>query len=371
MSKLLIIGAGCSRNYSQGTSNVAGLSSPLDSDFFQMAKKIILQGFIDPTLLPMIELLVDDLRRLYGYEPPDLNTVSLFGDEQRIGKLAYEQFLEVLDDKRLSLEKVMTQLSLEKEIFLRLPPFLGYGGNGKAESSDLLAPLVELIATTISKALEGPHCLKHLKLANSLKRGDAVVSFNYDILMDNALRNSNKLTDSGYLIPFQGIFENGCWEKPVEKISDVVLLKLHGSMNWLHCLNCNSYLLMRSAKISSWDASLPKKCPNCEEFNCFERVIVPPLLTKNYSAQPIEYLWRQANKYVSRTREIVIIGYSFPPTDFAAEALLRIALLYTLQKQIRFTVVNPDKTVFERFAMTFNSSNVEWIRSLEEYLDTL
>ena len=90
MSKLLIIGAGCSRNYSQGTSNVAGLASPLDNDFFHMAKKIILQDFIDATFLPMIELLVDDLRRLYGYEPPNIDTISLFGDEQRIGKPAYE-----------------------------------------------------------------------------------------------------------------------------------------------------------------------------------------------------------------------------------------------------------------------------------------
>lgn len=371
MSKLLIIGAGCSRNYSQGTSNVAGLASPLDNDFFQMAKKIILQRVIDPTLLPMIELLVDDLRRLYGYEPPDLNTVSLFGDEQRIGRPAYERFLEVLDDKRLSLEKVMTQLSLEKEIFLRLPPFLGYGENGKVNYSDLMAPLVELVAITISKALEGPPCLKHSKLANSMERGDAVLSFNYDILMDNALRNSNKLTDGGYLVPFQRISENGGWERPEYNASDVVLLKLHGSMNWLHCINCNSYLLMRSEKIGPWDVSLPKYCPNCEEPNCYERVIVPPLLTKNYSAQPIDYLWRQANKYVSRVREIVILGYSFPPTDFAAETLLRSSLLYNLQNETHFTVVNPDPVVFERFAKTFNSSKVDWVNSLEAYLDML
>lgn len=88
-----------------------------------MAKKVILQGGVDPTLLPMIDQLIDDLRRLYGYDPPDQNTVSILGNEQRriIGEPEYERFLEVLDDKRLSLEKVMTQLSLEKEIFLRLP----------------------------------------------------------------------------------------------------------------------------------------------------------------------------------------------------------------------------------------------------------
>jgi hypothetical protein len=371
MSKLLIIGAGCSRNYSQSISTMTGLESPLDSDFFRMAKKVILHGLIDPNLMQMIDLLIDDLRRLYGYEPPDLNTVSLLGNEQRIGQPAYERFIEVLDDKRLSLEKVMTQLSLEKEIFQHLPPFLGFGGNEKDKNSDLLAPLIELIAITISKALEGPPCLKHSRLANSMERGDAVISFNYDILMDNALRNSNKITDSGYLLPLQRVSDNGYWRRPEETTSDVTLLKLHGSMNWLHCINCNSYLLMRSEKVGSWDASHPKFCPNCQEPASLNRVIVPPMLTKDYSSQPIDYLWRQAGKCVSRVRDIVILGYSLPPTDFAAEALLRIALLYSLQKEIHFTIVNPDETVFERFSKTFNSSKIEWKSSLEAYLDTL
>jgi hypothetical protein len=371
MSKLLIIGAGCSRNYSQSNSTITGLESPLDSDFFRMAKKVILHGLIDPALMGMIDLLIDDLRRLYGYEPPDLNTVSLLGNEQRIRQPAYERFIEVLDDKRLSLEKVMTQLSLEREIFLRLPPFLGFGESEKDNNSDLLAPLIELVTITISKALEGPPCLKHSKLADSLERGDAVISFNYDILMDNALRNSNMLTDSGYLFPLQKVSDNGHWRRPEETTSDVTLLKLHGSMNWLHCINCNSYLLMRSGKIGSWDASLPKLCPNCQEPASFERVIIPPVLTKDYSSQPIDYLWRQAGKCVSRARDIVILGYSLPPTDFATEALLRIALPYSLQKKIRFTIVNRDRKVFERFSETFSSSKIEWKSSLEAYLDTL
>jgi hypothetical protein len=94
-------------------------------------------------------------------------------------------------------------------------------------------------------------------------------------------------------------------------------------------------------------------------------------LSKNYSVQPIDYLWRKAGEYVSRVREIVILGYSFPHTDFATETLLRSALLYSLQKEVRFTLVNPDKKVFERFAEAFSSSRVDWKSSLEEYFDTM
>jgi hypothetical protein len=321
-----------------------------------MAKRVILQGQVNSDLLFMIDGIIHDLHRLYGYEPD--------GSYSEINAPKTENFYEVLDDKRLSLEKVMTEISLENEIFLRMPPFYGYRQTSKTfDGADRLAPLIELVAITISKALEGPPCSKHMKLSDSLKTGDVVISFNYDILMDNALRNSRKLTDYGYLVPFQ---------KAEDAPSEVTLLKLHGSMNWLHCSYCGSYFLTRSKKMCEWYVSLPRTCPKCNQSNVYlERVIIPPLLTKDYSTQPMEYLWSEAERQLHRAREIVVIGYSFPHTDFATEALFRIGLPWTAQRQTRFTVVNPDKNVFERFSRAFNTPKVEWVNSLDEYLDTL
>ena len=85
----------------------------------------------------------------------------------------------------------------------------------------------------------------------------------------------------------------------------------------------------------------------------------------------MKYLWGQANRYVARAREIIIIGYSFPPTDFATEALLRISLPWGIQRQTRFVVVDPKKEVYERFKTMFKSSVVEWKSSLKEYLDSI
>lgn len=330
-----------------------------------MAKKVILRGRIEPNLLIMLDGMIRDLHRLYGYKP--------FGVHSGIRARDAERFLEVLDDKRLSLEKVMTELSLERGIFLRLPPFYGYRRNSNSpDLFDSLAPLIELVAITISRALEGPPCSKHIKLAESLKTGDMVISFNYDILMDNALRNSGKLTDYGYLVPFQKAFDGQQWTRSDDAPSNIVLLKLHGSMNWLHCSYCGSYFLMRSEKMGSWYASLPRDCPKCRGSSLYlERVIIPPLLTKDYSSQPMDYVWSEAERRLSRVGKIVVIGYSFPPTDFATETLLRIGLPWTRQKEIRFTVVNPDKEVFERFSRAFSESTVEWIGSLEEYLGAL
>lgn len=364
--KLLIIGAGCSRNYSKGTSNIQGLESPLDSNFFKMAKKVILNSRLESNLAMLIEGLVHNLHRLYGYEALEVKNWINTADAS--------EFLAVFDDDRLGLEKVMTQLIFENEIFQRMPPLDGYyqAENRTVSVDDSPKALIELVALTISKALEGPVCSEHTKLANSMSQGDAVISFNYDILMDNALRETERLTDCGYLVPFHGVLDGREQRKTDDSPSDVAMLKLHGSLNWLHCSFCDSNFLNRSEKISSEYATLPNSCPYCGESNVyFQRVIVPPLLTKDYSLQPLKYLWSRANRYVARAREIVIIGYSFPATDFATEALLRDSLPWDIQKDTHFVIVNTNDEVFDRFKKTFSSSEVEWKGSLKEYLDAI
>jgi hypothetical protein len=368
--KLLIIGAGCSKNYSQGSSQIQGLASPLDNDFFRMAKKVLLSGKVESDFLLRIQNLILSLQSLYGYNL-DFGEDMLKTDWIRTE--SGQRALDVLDDKRLSLEKVMTQLNLENEVFQPMPSDYGYPR--KTNSSDYeysLAELFELVAITIEEALKGDVCPEHLRLANSLGQGDAVISFNYDLLMDNALRKAQKLTDSGYFLPFHKALGDSGWESLQNTPSDVSMLKLHGSLNWLHCSYCNSYLLTRSEKMGSWSSLKTKNCPICGESNYYlERVIVPPLLAKDYSVHPLKYLWNRAIRQVTISKEIVIIGYSFPPTDFGTEALLRWGLSGDFQKRVRFTVVDPKEAVYERVKDAFNSSTVVWKKSLAEYFESV
>jgi hypothetical protein len=364
--KLLIIGAGCSQNYVQSNSNIDGLVSPLDNNFFKMARKVLLNTKLEHGLAIQVEGIVHQLHRLYGYDAFDI--------QDWVNTPSASKFLEVLEDDRLGLEKVMTQLILENEVFQRMPPINDYyqGNNRAIDFDDSPFALIELVALTISKALQGPVCSEHIKLANSLSEGDTVISFNYDILMDNALRVTEKFTDCGYLVPFQRVTDGQNWRRADEAASDVILLKLHGSLNWLHCSYCNSTFLNRFEKINPEYSSFPKNCPNCGQSNAyFQRVIVPPLLAKDYSLQPMKYLWSQANRYVARAREVVIIGYSFPPTDFATETLLRDSFPWSAQRETHFVIVDPKEEVYDRFRKVFNSSVVEWKGSLKEYFDSI
>lgn len=363
MSKLYILGAGCSRNYTEGTTNIPGLASPLDNDFFKMAKRVITNRTLDLLLSQSIDGLVRDLCRMYGCNPEE------HPGEHRA--TSDEKYLAVFDNPYLSLENVMTTLSLESDLFLKPFYLYGYPMASMFHSSTRLAPLVELIAITIAEALRGPICKKHKELAEGMQPGDVIFSYNYDILMDNALRALDKLTDNGYMLSFRGVFNNIEWTKSEERDSPVSILKLHGSLNWIRCSFCSSNFLLRHQKIGEWIETVPEICPKCgaEKFY-IERVIVPPLLTKNYSDPNINYLWLEAHRSIRKIDEIIIIGYSLPPTDFASETLFRTGGFWETRKEIAVTVVNPNKEVVDRFSKIFDPSKITWKQSLDDYLST-
>ena len=361
MSKLVIIGAGCSSIYDESVTTIPALKCPVDSNFFSMAKKVIMHAST-LTLDQTIDGIISDIWRLYG---PRLR------DEKSLGQRFSEENLSILDQAGLGLENVMTTLSLEQDLVLKSSQFFGYPTN--FIGMDYLAPLKELIALTISEALRGPPCKKHKKLVEGFEKGDIVLSYNYDILMDRALRNSGKFNDNGYLIPFQKVLVDGAWIGNNEIDSPIKLLKMHGSLNFIRCSSCFSSLLLRDEKIGDWYSTYPQVCPVCQrEGNLYmQRLLVPPLLTKNYSDPTIGFVWSEAFRRLQKVDEILVIGYSLPPTDFASEALLRASFPFGKHEHIPVTVVDLKEEVANRFKRIFNPANVTWKTSVDDYLQSL
>jgi len=156
-----------------------------------------------------------------------------------------------------------------------------------------LSTLIELISFTLLYAQKGPICDKHYNLAKKLNKGDIVISFNYDTILDDALQKAGKLTDSGYLVEFSKVFKNKTWESPEQKESEVNLLKLHGSLNWNRCKRCKLNFLLKSISVESrldMFNYLNPKCIRCDT-NSVELVLIPPLIGKNYHEFGVDYLW--------------------------------------------------------------------------------
>ncbi len=354
---LYILGAGCSWNYDQCVSPIPGLRPPLNSDFFKVAKRIVDKYGLEAKYGgPIIGFghLMRDINELYGY-----------GDS--------EEDTTVLDDPRLTLEGVMNHFYLEHQIFDERSQF----GTSSASSSSRTNALNELLVYTLAETLEGPPCRKHAKLASSLNPGDVVWNFNYDLLMDNALYGLNKMSDSGYVMRFDYTLTTGGWRETSDSHSDVIVLKLHGSMNWLRCGQCGRNLLLREQKsVSAFSSTILGGgivCPKCESKSLADlhRVIVPPAGLKNFLDMDIRYLWRTAPSCCKNTKRIVVIGYRFSDVDYELEMLLRTMVQNkTLKANTPITIVNPKPDmVRDKFASIFGQTNISHKNDLTEFLE--
>jgi hypothetical protein len=86
-----------------------------------------------------------------------------------------------------------------------------------------------------------------------------------------------------------------------------------------------------------------------------------------YKHRIFSKLWKEAQKELSTCKNLVIIGYSFAPTDFYVRKLLLDAFRENSLEQL--VVVNPDTSVVQ-IAKEFTHYNkaVSVCKDLEEYL---
>jgi len=94
--------------------------------------------------------------------------------------------------------------------------------------------LVFLFASVINEIQNGPVSSTHLNIARTLVPADRILTFNWDTLMDRALAaETSWRTDFGYVV-IPRLIHRGEWAVPSPGSVDTpLLLKLHGSTNWL------------------------------------------------------------------------------------------------------------------------------------------
>jgi len=345
MPDLYILGAGCSRNYSQSIHRIEGLKSPLNQDFFRMSQLVIKNTGMksDPLFMEAIETLIRTIAPMYGSSKSDL---------------------EFFNDPQLNLEDVMTLLDIEFRLFSsRLPVRL------RQYENPCLRTLKELLARTLDYALKGPPCRKHQTLARRMKTGDVVLSFNYDILIDNALLSLGKITDYTYRMDFFKVNHEGRWANLDEKQSEVTLLKLHGSLNWIRCGFCKALMLYRYEK-QTMSGEWGFKCPRCSSGETYaERMMVPPAQSKEYGDQDIAFLWVQADRMLKDFSRLVCLGYSFSPLDSDMTSLLR-RFRARQVKMPEVDFVNPDPEAKQRLKSLLGVKKITQYDDLFSYLES-
>ena len=172
---------------------------------------------------------------------------------------------------------------------------------------------------------------------------------------------------------FYSISQNQLYQKP--------LLKLHGSLNWFRYLPIRSFPVLPGEpdqrldekenetilKQGTWWFGRP---PDHDGW-FIEPIIITPLLYKEkyYNDKPFIEIWDLAKKNLSICDKLVVIGYSFSPSDFTTKQLLIESLVNNNLKEL--VVVNPNHDVVKVVKeLCHFEGGIVWFSSLDEYLKT-
>jgi hypothetical protein len=247
--------------------------------------------------------------------------------------------------------------------------------------------LIFIFASVINEIQNGPVSTPHRSIAKHLTCTDAVITFNWDTLMDRALSAETDWDlNWGYGVTPRSVFSDG-WKPAVAQPNGVQapeLIKLHGSTNWItgyailddgvpvltHDLAPDTLHIFEQAQepytcfagryMEDYEPysygyyppnlvdipgraapegmeiiSVRPKVPWRREGDAPSDglvsmpLIVPPVKQKNYELFGTLFanLWKSAEDALSKADEIVIIGYSFPRTDLQSHQLFQNAFL--------------------------------------------
>ncbi len=99
--------------------------------------------------------------------------------------------------------------------------------------------------------------------------------------------------------------------------------------------------------------------------------MITPILNKDpfLAEPPFQPLWTRAKTALSNCKKLIVIGYSFPPTDFHARHLLRQAFRSHPPQEV--VIVNPDTTVVnEVLKLTHVEAAPSWHSTVEDYVSS-
>jgi hypothetical protein len=135
--------------------------------------------------------------------------------------------------------------------------------------------------------------------------------------------------------------------RPGNELYEPPLLKLHGSINWfVHSgLTLSGSIARPGGKFKGrtlvYEALLQLGFPPTRGDELLASIVITPVLNKRLTTFPIiSEVWSLAAQELRSCKRLVVVGYSFPPTDFHVRRLLREAFLERTPDEL--VVVNPD-----------------------------
>lgn len=315
---VILLGAGATRG-SYGGIGKAKIRPPLNGDFFHVARKFSKtpEGRRNRVAMRRLDKFIDMEMGARGTKPP-------------------------------TMEEVFNVLFMSKDlprVFFKpgKPRAAGY----RVEIKDFVTLVVSLLRYVQSSPRHPEGIDHHARLVSHLEAGDAIISLNYDTLMDTALANEGWNPGRGYGFKLDPNKIRRAGNVALNSdLNDVLLLKPHGSLNWF-----------TSGSVQNLERALQRKrspmielggLPRANVAKGMVRLFIPPLYVKFFANPFWRSIWQSAFESARDATVLVIVGCSLIETDFHLRSILASAMARRKRKYKRIVIVEPDPTVVHR-----------------------
>jgi len=366
-----LLGAGLN----QVIRNSDGVSPPLSKTFFQVASRM--RKFADSHYQGKVKAVYEYIQRFWKLDRDDLARIPF--DLEECFTLMELQFREALFSGDTA---KMNELSA---LLFKLKSYL----------AELLSEFNAFASTSEEM----------LRFGEKLYvQRPTIITFNYDCFVESAIeggsgvnidiprefsqaftRSEDEVSEAelpyshfnwnrplGYGIKFDqvqlyragiGRFVPGdrFYAHPANRLYSWRVLKLHGSLNWFRYLPIRKYPALGERKQDlsegqqqevilvegDWWFNEP---PDLGGWYIDPLIITPTLYKEEYFRDPqfgrvFTPLWKMAREALSQCRRLVVIGYSFPPTDFPTRKLFLESFSERSPEEV--IVVSPDTSIVQ------------------------
>jgi hypothetical protein len=183
-----------------------------------------------------------------------------------------------------------------------------------------------LVFDIFSNYLE-PEKINNYQVLHSQLKGSSkctlmgYISFNYDCFLEHSITPAFK---------YVGTNDNP-WDLDLLLHREIPIVKLHGSLNWQEIVNPRLITYHAPPYIKENQV----KPRYVDDANWSQPAMIPPTIFKqevnddarsgDVLTQAILQQWRAALRLLIEADRIIIVGYSFPPTDYHTSRIFRLA----------------------------------------------
>jgi hypothetical protein len=356
MKRVFILGAGASRELKFKISKIdAGYKSikindhfeigPLSNGYFYYINKLQDSLKKDLDILASVKVSDDLMEQIKIYfnlkYNKDISKKELLQEEEISKKVNIERLYIFLEKKILEKDKKNNTL-VPNESFRNL----------------CLAKinLIEYIHNSMAYISYYCISINHTILSKYIiENGGNVISFNWDILFEEAMITTDKWTPKdGYGINFSDIIYKNEKDKRKEILSEInsrnFILKPHGSINWYskdEKMNTQILFIQLNPNLRSGNFGLLGRY----EKKDYSSSITPPSIKRKSFPE----VWNKMKHVLEEADEIVAIGFSFNDNDkYIKEEFDEIKF----KKDLEIIIINPDneklKTIYKTVFCTDN-----------------